>query len=513
MHWSNEFRYKLLLKLNNAAISHHTKEGLFNAIAAELKKNFSHDRLSINLYDSKSRSISYFASADGISPKGISTNESRSVSKGSISQLVITSEKPVIIEDLTLYSHLASIPSMIRAKLKSTMAFPMIIRKDIIGSIHFSFRNKPKHINELTEIFFEVSRQIAISVENMLNYNQLKKINAKLLLQRRFLISDINAQHQQDEFIHVSQSMADVIHKLEQVADTDMPVLLTGETGTGKSYLARYIHNLSLRKNQIFVKINCPSLTPSLFESELFGYSKGAFTGANTDRIGRFEIADGGTIFLDEIGELPLVLQAKLLQAFQDMTFERVGDSRTRKINSRVISATNVDIESAIEAGLFRRDLLYRINTFTINIPPLRERVEDIPILIKKINEIESEINHRSPPIYTDEAIKALCYLDWSGNVRELKNFIKQIIVLKPGEKIYKKDVRKIYAPFDRQKKDTETNQWKLSNAERQHIEKILTKTKGVIAGSNGAAKLLGLPRSTLQYRLKTHRINPKNFS
>lgn len=512
MHWSNEFRYKLLLKLNNAAISHHTKEGLFNAIAAELKKNFSHDRLSINLYDQKSRSISYFASADGISPKGISTNKSRPISKGSISQMVITSEKPVIIEDLTLYSHLASIPSMIRAKLKSTMAFPMIIRKNIIGSLHFSFRNKPKHINELTEIFFEISRQIAISAENMLNYNQLKNNNAKLLIQKHFLISDINAQHQQ-EFIHVSHSMAEVIHKLEQVSDTDIPVLLTGETGTGKSYLARYIHNLSLRKNHIFVTTNCPSLTPSLFESELFGYSKGAFTGANTDKIGRFEIADGGTIFLDEIGELPLALQAKLLQALQDMTFERVGDSRTRKINSRVISATNVDIDSAIKSGLFRRDLLYRINTFTINIPPLRERVEDIPILIKKINEIESEVNHRSPPIYTDEAIEVLCHLDWSGNVRELKNFITQMIVLKPGEKIYKKDVKKIYGSSERQTKDRESNPWKLSNAERQHIEKILTKTKGIIAGSNGAAKMLGLPRSTLQYRLKKHRINPKNFS
>jgi transcriptional regulator with GAF, ATPase, and Fis domain len=328
MRWNPETRYKLLLKINNAAIEHTTGEALFKAVATELNEHFDHDRLSINLYDAKTQSISYFATADGILPKGISNQERRPLAKGAIVQMVVQSGQPVVIDDLTRYSDHSSIGAMVRANLKSTMAFPLNLRGEILGTIHFSFKEKPLYISELTEVLAEVSNQIAIAVDNMRQYTQLKQINADLIREKRYLLSHSNQPYQQDSFIYESPSMVEIINIVEHVADTDATVLLTGETGTGKDYLARYIHNLSPRKENLFVKTNCHALTPSLFESELFGHAKGAFTGALNDRAGRFELAQHGTVFLDEIGELPVGLQAKLLHVLEDRRFERVGDSR-----------------------------------------------------------------------------------------------------------------------------------------------------------------------------------------
>ena len=299
MHWNLETRYRILLSINNAIITQTSREKLFEALATEIRKHFRYDRLSINLYDPGAKSLSYFAAADGISPAGISSKGSRPLAKGSIAQMVINSRNPVIIEDLNRFEDLPSVVSMLDSGLTATMAFPLLVRGRVLGTVHFSFRNRPDDIHELAEVLTDVSNQVAIAVDNMLNYVELARLNENLERQKRFLMVNADEAYHQDHFFYVSPAMVEIMNQIELVADTDASVLIVGETGTGKDYLARTIHNLSSRRDHLFVKINCPALTSSLIESELFGHGKGAFTGANALRIGRFEMADRWTVFLD----------------------------------------------------------------------------------------------------------------------------------------------------------------------------------------------------------------------
>jgi formate hydrogenlyase transcriptional activator len=289
-------------------------------------------------------------------------------------------------------------------------------------------------------------------------------------------------------------------------------VLITGETGTGKDYLAHCIHKLSARRNHLFVKTNCPALASSLFESELFGHAKGAFTGANDKRLGRFELAHRGTIFLDEIAELPISLQAKMLQILQDGQFERVGDSRSVQIDCRVIAATNRDLQECIRAGTFRVDLFYRLNIVSLHVPPLRERKEDIPLLMKKLTMIQAREMNRPEPIYSHDTLDRLCGYPWPGNVRELKNLVKRLVILRPGDRISVDDVEKIIESTRPQGPRDSGKVTSLRDGERQHIIKVLVRTHGVLGGEQGAAKLLGLPRSTLQYRIKKLGIRSEDY-
>ncbi len=500
MRWDLETRYRILLKINNSIITKTTRETLFRALAAEMRKHVPYDRLSINLYDESTESLSYFAAADGILPEGISAKGSRPVAKGSIAQMVISSKQPVIIDDLNRYQDLPSVASMIKSGLRTSMAFPLMVRSRILGTIHFSFSKAPHHLSELAEVLTEVSKQVAIAVDNMMAYTELKSINENLERQKRYLLTNSQEIYHQERFFFASAAMAEIMNQVQLVADTDASVLITGETGTGKDYLARTLHDLSARRNHLFVKINCPALAASLFESELFGHGKGAFTGAEIQRIGRFEMADEGTVFLDEVGDLPANLQAKLLHVLQDGVFERVGETRPIKVNCRVISATNHDLEESIRVGTFRPDLYYRLNMVTIHIPPLKDRREDIPLLIERLTRLEAERTNRSAPVYTVEAMERLSDYHWPGNVRELKNFVKRMVILRPGEGITDADVDKVLNPFQL---ESESGITTLAQAERKHIERALVKCGGVIGGPNGVARMLGVPRTTLQYRLK----------
>jgi transcriptional regulator with GAF, ATPase, and Fis domain len=260
------------------------------------------------------------------------------------------------------------------------------------------------------------------------------------------------------------------------------------------------------------VKTNCPALASSLFESELFGHAKGAFTGANDKHIGRFELAHGGTIFLDEIAELPISLQAKLLHILQDGQFERVGDSRPVQIDCRVIAATNKDLQEGIRAGTFREDLFYRLNIVSIHVPPLRERKEDIPLLMKQLTLIQAREMNRPEPIYSNRALERLCGYPWPGNVRELKNLVKRLVILRAGDRISADDVEKILESARPQGKRVLNELASLRDSERQHIIKALAKTRGVLGGKRGAAQLLGLARSTIQYRIKKLHIHPEDY-
>ncbi len=511
MNWTLETKYQILLEISNAIINRTSKEDFFNSLAAELRKHFPCDRLSINLYDKRKHSLQYFTQADGIDPKGISSLDKRPLAKGSIAKMAIQSRKPIIIDDLTRYKNRFSIGQMIRAGLVATMAFPLIMRDQVFGSLHFSFKRTPENLSELTDLLADVSKQVSIAVDNLVAYNLLKDEKQNLEREKRYLIGSFD-DYKSKDFTYSSPKMTKVMSVVRKVAGVDVPVFITGETGTGKDFLARYIHYSSHRNGHMFVKVNCPAIAPTLFESELFGHARGAFTGAEKNRIGRFELADKGTIFLDEVGELPETQQVKLLQVLQENCFERVGDCRPIEGNFRLISATNRDPVKCIKDGTLRNDLYYRLNIIQIHVPPLRERTGDIPLLIDKITLKESKLMNQPPPIYSQEAFELLNAYHWPGNVRELKNIVKRLIILKPGEEVIPSDIKNMIA-FEKQPKiEHKIAVPTLAESERKAIEQALVKCRGVLGGKKGAARLLDIPRSTLQYRMKKHGIKPKKL-
>lgn len=510
MKWDFATRHQILLEITNAVISNKTNQGFFDALTTQLSKHFPFDRLSINLFDPKTQTLQYFTKVNGVGNSSISNMEQRPL-KGSIANMAIQSKNPVIIDDLTKYTDFSIINQLIKAGLTSTMAFPLIVRKEILGTLHFSFKDRPDNMSELSNLLAEVSRQVAIAVDNLVAYKRLNDEKKHLESEKQYLIGTLE-EYKPENFYYISPEMSEIMNLVNRVAKIDAPVLITGETGTGKDYLARYIHHLSHRRQHMFIKVNCPAISSTLFESELFGHAKGSFTGADTQRIGRFEMGDNGTIFLDEIGELPAGLQAKLLQVLQERRFERVGDNRPIVVNFRLIAATNKDPEESIQKGKLRKDLYYRLNVIRIHVPALRERKKDIPLLIEKVNHIEADLIHQIAPTYSQSALDLLADYHWPGNVRELKNLVKRMIILKPSGRVSIDDVEKIIEVKHRYTKIDAPLLPTLAESERHAIEKALIECNGVIGGQNGAARLLGIARSTLQYRIKKHGIKAKKL-
>jgi formate hydrogenlyase transcriptional activator len=290
-----------------------------------------------------------------------------------------------------------------------------------------------------------------------------------------------------------------VLQQVETVAPTDSTVLIYGETGTGKELIARAIHQLSPRRAQAFVKLNCAAIPTGLLEAELFGHEKGAFTGAITQRIGRFELANRGTVFLDEIGEIPLELQPKLLRVLQDREFERLGSTRTLRTDTRLIAATNRDLAALVDKQQFRADLFYRVNVFPVHVPPLRERPEDIPLLVRHFAQQFARRMHKTIVTIPSDIMQGLIQYPWPGNIRELQNIIERAVILSPGPvlQVPLTDLNHRSAPVRPMPQDT------LEEAERKHILAVLGETKWVLGGANGAAARLGMKRSTLQFRMR----------
>jgi formate hydrogenlyase transcriptional activator len=338
----------------------------------------------------------------------------------------------------------------------------------------------------------------------------MKQEQAKLLAQNLYLQEEIKLTHNFEEIISKSKKFHKVLQQIEQVASTDATVLIMGESGTGKELLARAIHNISKRSKRPLIKINCANLPANLIESELFGHERGAFTGAMERKVGRFELADGGTIFLDEIGELPVELQAKLLRVLQEGEFERLGNSKTIKVNVRIIAATNRNLEEAIAKKEFREDLFYRLNVFQIVSPPLRSRKEDIPLLVNHfVKKYESKMGREIKNIPA-KVIDTLMLYDWPGNIRELENIIERALIFSRGNTLE-------YGDWIPSLKNSVTHEagknllFKLDDIEKEHILKILNQTNWKVSGEKGAAKLLGLNATTLESRMKKLEIKREN--
>ncbi len=499
-------RYETLLRINNAIVQQTSRESLFRALAAEMRGLFHFDRCSINLYDQETRSLSYFAAAEGVSLDG---GASRPLEKGIIAQMVIRTREPLLIPDLRHQSYFSNVDTMLKAGLRSTMAFPLIVRNAVLGSLHFSFKERPQDWDELADFLKELSTQVAIAVENMLAYTRMQSVNENLQRQKRFLQRQADKSYDPERFYFTSEAMFEVLQQVKVAAATEAAVLVTGETGTGKEYVAHCLHALSPRRDALLVKVNCPALAAGLFESELFGHAKGAFTGAMHQRLGRFEMAHGGTIFLDEIGDLPLPQQAKMLHVLQDRLFERVGESRSIRADFRVVAATNKDLEVAMADGSFRSDLFYRLNTVHVHIPALRERTEDIPVLVIRLSEQLAREMHRPMPHYPDAVLRRLQGSPWPGNVREIKNLVHRMMLRRAGEAVGLQDVENYLGPMQEPRPEGFPT---LEQQERRHLEQALRLARGALGGPGGAATLLDLPRTTLQYRLRKHGLRPADF-
>ncbi len=337
-------------------------------------------------------------------------------------------------------------------------------------------------------MFLDITEQVLMEQEQV-----------RLRAQNQYLQEEIKLTYNFDEIISNSKNFRKVLQNIEQVASTDATVLILGESGTGKELLARALHNISNRSKRPLVKVNCATLPANLIESELFGHERGAFTGALDKKIGRFELADGGTIFLDEIGELPYDLQSKLLRVLQEGEFERLGNPRTMKVNVRVIAATNRILEQAIEKKEFRADLYYRLNVFPIQCPPLRDRKEDIPLLVKHFcQKYESKIGKKINKI-TPQVMHALTAYDWPGNIRELENIIERALILTRGNILESGE----WVPVAKSNVVTTGALRPMEDVEKAHILEALKKTGWKVSGEKGAAKILGLNATTLEARMK----------
>jgi len=327
--------------------------------------------------------------------------------------------------------------------------------------------------------------------------SEIKALKEKLEVERAYLQEEIKLEYNHENMIGQSDGLNYVLYKVEQIASSDTTVLVLGETGTGKELVARAIHGLSPRKDRVLVKVNCATLPSNLIESELFGHEKGAFTGAHARQLGRFEVANGATLFLDEIGELPPELQPKLLRVIQDGEFERLGSAGTIKVDVRVIAATNRNLEEEVRKGRFREDLWYRLSIFPITVPPLRERMEDIALLADFfVDKISKRLGKSIESIPTS-VMNTLQDYQWPGNVRELENVLERAVINSSGPKL--RLVDELKKPY----KDLTTTQKTLEEVERDHIVRVLEQTNWKVSGKNGAAELLGLNRSTLRARIR----------
>jgi len=326
---------------------------------------------------------------------------------------------------------------------------------------------------------------------------EIRKLKDQLEAERAYLQEEIRLVHNHEDIVGKSDAINYVFFKVEQIAGTDTNVLILGETGTGKELVARAIHGTSLRKHRALVKMNCAALPSYLIESELFGHEKGAFTGAHSRRLGRFEIADGATLFLDEIGELPLELQPKLLRVIEDGEFERLGSSETRKVDVRIIAATNRDLQAEVQKGAFREDLWYRLNVFPITLPPLRDRLDDIPLLINFYIDRISRRLGKVIKMVPEGVMDSMRHYHWPGNVRELENVLERAVINSSGPKL------RLVDELKKPHKDAHRPEQTLEHVERNYIKRVLEHTGWKVSGKGSAAEILGLDRSTLRARMR----------
>jgi len=422
---------------------------------------------------------------------------------------IMRSGQPYIASDLESERRFATDGALLHVGMRSYIDLPLMKQGTLIGAIKFLSKEKVNYTVKQIELLRDLADIISIAVSNALAYQEIRALKETLHLENRLLQEEVIQRSIYEEIVGSATSLRKVLAAIDKVAPTDSTVLITGETGTGKELVAHAIHRRSPRSDRALVKVNCAALPAELIASELFGHEKGAFTGALQQRIGRFEAANGGTIFLDEIAELSPEIQVSLLRVLQEKEFERVGGNRTIKTDVRVIAATNKDLRREVEEGRFRMDLFYRLNVFPVHVPPLRERVNDIPVLVDYFAARLAARTGKKISHIHKQSLSAMQQYSWPGNIRELQNVIERCVILADGEILRVEpgmlmqeppaNARASYQP------DVEANR-------KAQIEALLRETRGKVYGPNGAAARLGVPATTLDSQLRALRINKHQF-
>ena len=493
-------RLALLLELTNSLVSNLELRDVLKTVMRSARRVMRSDSAVVALPDADGRHLRAYA-LDCRGSRDVLEGDELVYGESTISAHVFRTGKPWVGRAAdALESGFELNPKWFDPEFTVGCILPLLSRDRILGTLGLRRRDDTAYTDDEVGFLLQVANQIAIAVENALAYGEIRALKDKLAEERVYLRDEVRTERNFEEVVGKSAVLRRVLANAETVAPTDSTVLIYGETGTGKELIARAIHNLSPRRSKAFVKLNCAAIPTGLLESELFGHEKGAFTGAIAQRIGRFELADGGTIFLDEVGEIPLDLQTKLLRVLQEREFERLGSGRTLRTDARLIAATNRDLAALVEEKRFRADLFYRLNVFPVHMPPLHERPEDIPMLVRHFVEHYARRMKRAIETIPSETMEALTRYPWPGNVRELQNMMERAVILSPGPVLHVPladlDAR---ATAGQPRGPAQT----MEEAERAHIVATLTDTNWVVAGARGAAARLGMNRSTLQFRMK----------
>jgi len=510
-------RLQVLLDVNNVLVSTRELRELFRGIVSSLEKVIHHDYTSLALRDSASGLLKIHA-LDFSSSPALFDQEITVPLDTTPSGICFTTAQPLLARGAEIDRFPNEIIRRLRAEgVQTICCVPLITQSRTFGTLNLASRREDAFPHQDVELLLQVAAQIAIAVENALAFKQIDALKDKLAEEKLYLEEEIRSEFNFEEIIGDSPALKRALAQVEVVAPAGTAVLITGETGTGKELIARAIHNLSPRRERTFVKINCAAIPSGLLESELFGHERGAFTGALAQKIGRFELADRGTLFLDEVADLPLELQPKLLRVLQEQEFERLGSNQTQRVDVRIVAATNGDLAKLVAERTFRSDLYYRLNVFPIHIPALRERPEDVPLLVRYFVQKFSRRLNKSVAYVPADAMEALASYSWPGNIRELENFIERAVLLSPGKelRVTISELKPITAADDAGADSSSfhasvtpstsltSSISTLEDAERQHILRALRQTEWRIAGSKGAAVLLGMKRTTLQARMR----------
>jgi formate hydrogenlyase transcriptional activator len=489
-------RLKLLLDLNNSVVSTLDLRQLFRTISANVRQVMDCDYASLVLPEPGGEQLRVYAR--DFSQGGESWQEEIVVpAAGRPAGEVLKSGEPLILDRQALGRYGTHL-NLWTMGLQSICVLPIISRGRVIGTMNLGRLREGAFSQGEVEFLLQVANQIAIGVENALNYEQVTEARERLAEERNYLSEEIRTEHDFEAIVGQSPALKRILKQAELVAPTGSTVLILGETGTGKEILARAIHEVSPRRERTFVNVNCAAIPIGLLESELFGHEKGAFTGAIAQKIGRFELAHQGTLFLDEVGDIPLELQPKLMRVLQEKEFERLGSTRTLHVDPRLIAATSRDLAQMVENREFRGDLYYRLNIFPILVPPLRERPEDIPLLVAHFTDKYARRMDKRISRIPTETMDALKRYHWPGNVRELQNFIERATILTSGSTLQAPlgELRQVGREVQRKSRT-------LAEADREQIMRALRESEWVLGGPEGAAERLGLKRTTLFYKMQ----------
>jgi formate hydrogenlyase transcriptional activator len=489
---------RLLLKVSTAVADKLDTRELFSAISACLREALKVEYASLTLYDPQNNclrrhSLDFPESGGLLRENAIVPIENTAVGESFTKAIPVIARRADIERMPREFAE-----NILNEGLNSICAVPLMSRKRVLGTLNVGSRRDDAFNETGVKILQEAAAQFAVAMDNALAYQHIEELNSKLSEEKLYLTDEIRSNYFFEEIIGDGQSLRSVLRQVEVVAPSDSTVLICGETGTGKELIARAIHNLSTRRPATFVKLNCAAIPTGLMESEMFGHERGAFTGAIAQRIGRFELANRGTLFLDEIGEIPLDLQPKLLRVLQEQEFERLGSSRTIRVDVRLIAATNKDLQSMVKSGEFRADLFYRLNVFPIVMPPLRERREDIPKLVRYFVQQVARRMGKHIETISSETMEGLMQYAWPGNIRELQNIIERAVILSSGT-VLQVPLEELRASSEMPHKMPQT----MEEAERRHILQALDEANWIVGGPHGAAARLGMRRSTLQSRMQ----------